>query len=116
MISKSKLHAWQLISASAISKMWFEDMRLTIRRSMFVVCDREPNIRIPAMGPTEDGSFAWSWAYTDKPGELCVEFYTDGSLDWSFCDHESIRPRGSEEPVTTLPEECLELLSLYADT
>lgn len=73
---------------------------------------RQPSLRRPAVGVSEDGLLNASWSFIDTPGRVfSLEIHRDGTIDWFYRDTATDTSRGSEDALPhELPAEAFELL------
>jgi hypothetical protein len=74
---------------------------------------RQPSLRRPAVGMSDDGSLRVSWSFADLPGRVfTLDLHRDGSVDWFYRDQSSGLVTGTDdEPATDLPEDAVLLLA-----
>ena len=74
---------------------------------------RQPSLRRPAVGVSDDGLLNASWSFIDMPGRVfSMEIQRDGAIDWFYRDAATDTSRGSEDELPNeLPAEALELLA-----
>ena len=74
-----------------------------------------PNLRLPSAGEDADGDYYFDWNFVDLHGvTLSVTFARDGRFEWFFRDKRLNMAVGSEEPVTSVPDEVFECLKKFA--
>ena len=82
------------------------------RDTLAAILSRVPSVRTPAVGISSDGVLQASWSFVDVPGLVfTLSIPPDGRIEWFYRDAATDIVRGSGDPVSTLPDEAIDLLA-----